>query len=77
MVFAALFFRLLYFSFYMFVQVETQIVSLLSENEQESHVISFSSYMKNVRNSVREVFLRFGSAFFEFLVKNYAKGVII
>jgi hypothetical protein len=60
---------------YMFVQVETRIVSLmLSENEQELHVILFSSYMNFAQNSVREGFLRFGSAFFVFFVKNYSKG---
>jgi hypothetical protein len=40
--------------------------------EQESHVI----LLNFARNSIREVFLRFESAFLGFIVQNYAKGVI-
>ena len=60
---------------YMFVQVETQIVSLmLSENEQESHVISFSSYINFARNSVREVFFASGVCFLDSSLKITLKG---
>ena len=43
--FAALFSRLLYFSLCMFVQDTFSL--MLSESEQESHAISFSSHMNH------------------------------